>query len=294
MTVHGAKGLEAPIVWLIDATNKPKSENAYDVLVTWPTGAERPNHFSFLTTKDERGSRREKFIAEEKSIGEQEDSNLLYVAMTRAKQYLIVSGNTVGSGAGAWYESLAKAIPEAPPFSNHTEKPSEISKTVTSVEKQATLPTWLKQSVPHGTRLNENVDANRDYGLLLHSLLDAATRGAELTGDEQLVAHAKTILNAPHLAQFFDANRYLSASNEVNILNVEGTLLRIDRLVEFGDHVWVLDYKSVRSHSIHDAVLLLEYREQLLGYRRAVETIFPGKAVRCGLIFGDSVLQEIT
>ena len=296
MTVHGAKGLEAPIVWLIDATNKPKSQDGYDVLVTWPTGAQRPNHFSFVTTKNERGMRRDEFVAEETSIGQQEDSNLLYVAMTRAKQYLIVSGNTVGSGAGAgaWYESLTKAIPEAQPFVLHREKPSKISETVNSAEIQAMLPAWLTQSVPHGTRLNENADANRDYGIMLHSLLDAATSGAELDGDEPLIAHVEAILSAPHLAQFFDANRYVSASNEVSIVNAEGSLLRIDRLVEFADHVWVLDYKSVRSGSIHDAALLLEYREQLLGYRRAVEDIFPNKSVRCGLIFGDSVLQEIT
>ncbi|MEO7322791.1 MAG: UvrD-helicase domain-containing protein, partial [Burkholderiales bacterium] len=45
-----APDVEAPIVWIIDATTKPKSHEPYDVLVTWPTGAERPQHFSFLST----------------------------------------------------------------------------------------------------------------------------------------------------------------------------------------------------------------------------------------------------
>ena len=294
MTVHGAKGLEAPIVWLIDATCKPKSQDGYDVLVTWPTGAERPNHFSFVTTKDERGVGRDEFMAEEVNIGQQEDSNLLYVAMTRAKQYLIVSGNTVGSGAGAWYESLIPAMPEAQAFASFAEKPSDMLERVSSVEHPNTLPIWSTQLIPHGTRLEENVDANRDYGIALHGLLDMATSGAELVGDEQLIAHAEAILGAPHLAEFFDANLYISARNEVSIVNAEGTLLRIDRLVEFTDHVWVLDYKSVRSDFVQNAALMVEYRAQLLGYRRAVVDIFPSKSVRCGLIFGDAVLQEIT
>ena len=105
---------------------------------------------------------------------------------------------------------------------------------------------------------------------------------------------ALKILSAPHLARFFDAIRYLSASNEVSILSAEGSLLRIDRLVEFADHVWVLDYKSVRSDKIHDAKLMTEYREQLLAYRHAVEDIFPNKPVHCGFIFGDAVFLEVT
>ena len=158
------------------------------------------------------------------------------------------------------------------------------------VESPLERPAWLTQSIPCGIRLEQSKDVNRDYGIALHALLDAATSGAEWVGDAQLIAHAKAILSAPHLAKFFDANRYLSASNEVSILSAEGMLLRVDRLVEFADHVWVLDYKSARS----DTAVMTEYREQLRDYRRAVEDIFPHKPVRCGLIFGDAVLNEVT
>ena len=68
-----------------------------------------------------------------------------------------------------------------------------------------------------------------------------------------------------------------------------GMLLRIDRLVEFDDFFWVLDYKSSRD----DTARLGEYRNQVADYCRAVADVFPGKAVRGALIFGDASLLEV-
>jgi len=36
LTIHGAKGLEAPVVWLLDANASPRPGEAWDVLVDWP------------------------------------------------------------------------------------------------------------------------------------------------------------------------------------------------------------------------------------------------------------------
>jgi len=65
--------------------------------------------------------------------------------------------------------------------------------------------------------------------------------------------------------------------------------LRIDRLVEFDDGVWVLDYKS----SGLDTSRLDDYRQQVAGYRRAVAQVFPGRSVRGALIFADTTLVEV-
>ena len=69
----------------------------------------------------------------------------------------------------------------------------------------------------------------------------------------------------------------------------DGVLRRIDRLVEFDDAIWVLDYKSSGS----DTLRLGEYREQVSAYCQAVAGVFPGKTVHGGLIFADGVLVEI-
>lgn len=304
LTVHGAKGLESPIVWMIDATFTPKSRDAYDVLVTWPTGAERPDHFSFLSTKNERGVARESYLAEETAIAKQEEANLLYVAMTRAKQYLIVSGNRVGNGAGSWYEALASVLP---PSELPAMAPANIAvAAVADSAPKIDLPDWYAQSAAYGERKLSAADPNRDYGIQLHALLEAAHDGAvprmvatqvlknaDAAMRDALLKQANAILSAPHLRRFFDARHFRVARNEVGMLDREGNLLRIDRIVEFDDSVWVLDYKSAAAEGVRASALMADYRAQMLRYRRALEGIYSDKKLHCGVIFGDAVLEII-
>ena len=307
MTVHGAKGLESPIVWMIDATFTPKAPDAYDVLVTWPTASERPNHFSFLTTKSERGVARDAFIAEEAAITEQEDANLLYVAMTRAKQYLIASGNRVGTGKGSWYEALQSVITPSELLDAslpHTETPK--TQRELSAVRRTDPPRQHGEAIPHGTRKQFVADKNRDYGIKLHALLEIARDGEvtdamaaailqdiEIETRSSLLKQARAILRAPHLKQFFDPRRYLAARNEVNLIDGAGELLRLDRVVEFDESVWVLDYKSEGSVAGSASKFILEYRNQLLNYRRVLLQIYPGKSIRAALIFGDGRVEEV-
>src|SRR4030067_2952371 len=57
-TVHEAKGLEAPIVWLLDANAEKKNKEGNDVLLDWPTHEEGPVHFSLYTDQASRGKKR--------------------------------------------------------------------------------------------------------------------------------------------------------------------------------------------------------------------------------------------
>ena len=45
-TVHEAKGLEAPIVWLLDTNDVYQKTDSYGVLLDWPPDAQQPAHFS--------------------------------------------------------------------------------------------------------------------------------------------------------------------------------------------------------------------------------------------------------
>ena len=105
MTVHGAKGLEAPIVILPD-TAKPRRGLKATI---WPAGdaAVWPPASADLTPalqeiKDELEHKQEL-----------ERRRLLYVAMTRAENWLIIAG--AGKDAesdGGWYEMVSTALEE--------------------------------------------------------------------------------------------------------------------------------------------------------------------------------------
>ena len=88
-----------------------------------------------------------------------------------------------------------------------------------------------------------------------------------------LAAQAHTILSNSALARFFDPAFYQIAHNEIELFT-EGQLLRIDRLVVFENHVWILDYKRQLLDSERPA-----YRAQLNRYRQAVQCLFPDKAL---------------
>ena len=107
---------------------------------------------------------------------------------------------------------------------------------------------------------------------------DGATR-------EALLHHAQAILRTPHLQRFFDARHFLSARNEVSIIDDEGELLRIDRIVEFDNSVWVLDYKSAASKAARASAFMVDYRMQVLRYRRVMQNVYPDKALHCGVDF---------
>jgi ATP-dependent helicase/nuclease subunit A len=65
-------------------------------------------------------------------------------------------------------------------------------------------------------------------------------------------------------------------------VGIDGTTAILDRLVDDGATLWVVDYKT---HGRPDAVVLAErYRAQLAAYADAVRGVWPGREVRAGLV----------
>ncbi|MFL9926434.1 UvrD-helicase domain-containing protein [Herbaspirillum lusitanum] len=113
LTVHSAKGLEAPVVAILDANHSDPADDHVGILCDWPQDSDAPTHFSAFGRRSERGKARAHLFEAEEGFKQQEDWNLLYVAMTRAKQLLIVSGVAGTRGAleggmqnGSWYQRL--------------------------------------------------------------------------------------------------------------------------------------------------------------------------------------------
>jgi ATP-dependent helicase/nuclease subunit A len=303
-TVHEAKGLEAPIVWLLDANAKPPADKGFDVLVDWPTSAERPAHFSLYADKASRGAAREHYFEQDTALAATEDLNLLYVAMTRAKQALLVSGNG-NLIEGTWYDRIANAMKVT------AENPLLAVQAATPHHAETAQPLGLDERLakplPTGTRKVAPTDAQR-RGVWLHALLQHLApdsprpQAGEGLGErvalqqhlaipsaemDTLWQQVQQLLALPNLQRYFDPQHYHSACNEMPYVNASGELKRIDRLVEFDDEVWVLDYK------LGDSEDAARHRVQMQEYRTAMQAVYAGKTVRCALVFADGVLREM-
>jgi len=110
MTIHGAKGLESPFVIILDANHTVGAADHSGVLLEWSPNDRSPSHLS-MYTKAGLTSPRSQIREDEELISQNENWNLLYVAMTRAKQGLWISGvakesstnNPTGLDPKSWY-----------------------------------------------------------------------------------------------------------------------------------------------------------------------------------------------
>lgn len=93
MTVHASKGMEAPIVFLVDTFTADSDPKAWESIIEWPSDKDRPTHFLINPKKSDASELHIELLDKKAQRDAQEDANLLYVAMTRAKHMLIVSGS---------------------------------------------------------------------------------------------------------------------------------------------------------------------------------------------------------
>jgi ATP-dependent helicase/nuclease subunit A len=298
-TVHESKGLEAPIVWLLDANAEKKNKEGNDVLLDWPTHEERPLHFSLYTDIASHGKKRAPLFEQDAAQQAREEMNLLYVAMTRAQQVLVVSGSSKGEDkeekkkSPSWYDRIAAVIaqPVIDRTPNHSIQPAS--------GKDERVVVALPVILPTGKRAPRNT-VQQQRGIWLHALLQHLTQDGtadphelqqrlEIPASDFVVLwqQSRHLLTTPQLARFFDAQQFQSACNEMPYINAKGELKRIDRLVEFDDEVWVLDYKLGEIDGV------LRYRAQLLEYRSAMQTVYTSKTVRCALVFADGEFNEV-
>jgi ATP-dependent helicase/nuclease subunit A len=159
MTVHASKGLQAPVVILADSANRPTADRTQ---LFWmrdeTTGLDLP---IFCPRKDAHCEASRQFHAMMQARGTEEHHRLLYVAMTRAEDRLVVCGwesGGPGSATPSWheligrgFERLAAPVEETPgvwpetrrvlsaPQQRHVRAPEAVSRAAQAVP----LPSWI-------------------------------------------------------------------------------------------------------------------------------------------------------
>ena len=340
LTVHGAKGLQAPIVFLPDTMQMPMQP----VRLLW-TEADLPlwrAHKSWDAPPAERA------LAEALSRREAEYRRLLYVALTRAEDRLYVCGwrGKPTPPEGCWYNLVARGLAGAAGARSveidltvaaggdgwrgpgwRLESPQQTAPRFdpapTQLDLATPLPDWARHPPPPEptpTRplapsrprqadpaarspLGDGDGAGLLRGRLVHRLLQslpelapaarrAAARrflalplhGLDTQHQEALLAETLAVLDHPDFAPLFVPGS-LAEVPVVALLGDRALAGQIDRLVVTEDAVLIVDYKTLRPPPRDEAETPDAYLEQLAGYRAAIAAIYPGRTVRCALLW---------
>jgi ATP-dependent helicase/nuclease subunit A len=329
MTVHGAKGLEADIVFLPDTCTPPGASEPIawsgDVPL-WPPGGNAAQP----AVKAARDMARAREQAEYR--------RLLYVAMTRARDRLYVCGWTGKGGLkpGSWYALVEPALrsdpkavevetPDGPVW--RIDMPTTIvddpPRAPAAVRPAAPLPAWAQDKAapvepvpprplapsrpetepasvsPLGTDAGFGFLRGRLVHRLLQTLPDlpaadrqaAALRllarpayGLAPAQIEEIARETLTVLADPQFAPAFEGSAIAEAPI-VARLGARAIAGRIDRLAVRADGVFVVDYKTNRPPPASVADVSPVYIGQLAAYRAALAPLFPGRAIRCALLW---------
>ncbi|MES2412765.1 MAG: UvrD-helicase domain-containing protein [Pseudomonadota bacterium] len=310
LTIHGAKGLEAEAVLLLDTDTPERNADSMGVLIDWPGKAAAPQKFVFLVSESRPPACAVDMLEQEQAERAREELNALYVALTRARNTLVVSSIEphVGTTRSWWkrlYPFVAETsvppeaslsavgdqpedarflLPELPelPVSLQAQPPLEADSpgdTDSSRLGQAMhrLLEWgIRADIPAGSRAAAGVA--REFGLSAAQLTEAVAMAARIRGGEAAWAWDSAVVSWQ--------------GNEVELLH-QGQTLRLDRLVQRRDaghdgHWWVLDYKSA-----HQPQRSAQNVAQLQGYREALRAIYPGVEVKAAFLTAAGTLVEV-
>jgi len=344
MTIHGAKGLESPFVIILDANHTVGNSDHSGVLLEWSPSESSPSHLS-MYTKASLTSPRSQIREDEELISQNENWNLLYVAMTRAKQGLWISGvakesstnNPTGLDQKSWYaRALFGQLPTvepivAMPSAGATEKnaPQKNIQTPENFSIEDFQISWEEAKLSHQQQLQDIVsgatvkaiqaEADKapdpeilEEGVHFHKLLEFLVPqssksekspaipseqevmnwlGVNPAAAKRLLAHIQVVLNTPELQLYLSPGEWLQAWNELDIASEDGKSFRLDRLVEMGDHLAIIDYKL--SIPKQDSEMYGKYLKQLQNYQKELKRIRPDKENRAYLISSGGKIEQI-
>ena len=315
MTVHGSKGLEAPIVVLPECGKRDLQIRdeviMMDDLPVWkmPAAAQPAAMVSRLE--------------EMKAAQREESLRLLYVALTRAEKWLIVGASgdlhkegddwhqrveaamrtsgafaletPVGRGLrmehGSW--DLVEQTPAPSQPVDHTALPDFFSVPAPAVDAP---PETLSPSDLGGAKAlaGDGLDETtaKAYGTWVHHLLesgDGAPRGTPPTELNDALAQeaaqeAARVLNDPGLAHIFDPSSLaeVTVTATLGAHRLHGT---IDRLIVTPDLIHIIDFKSNRAVPPTPAQCPEGVLRQMGAYAHALSQIYPGRAQILGILW---------
>lgn len=325
LSVHAAKGLEAPVIFLADSANSPSNKKAYSTLIDWPAENDKPEYFLLTAAKNNLDEFSKTCIKEQDSFEQRENANLLYVALTRAKQMLFISGSEPKSKSHGWYEDICSAFNYTSKENQESvvleavgrdefivEQKKEAKKKVALISEDLSSPIKInidqvEISPSQQILLSSNKEANEGNtvrGVIMHQMLNYVSRhpenklsqfySAEMSNVNkkdlaQWWNECKGIITEKSLSNYFNPLNYDKTYNEVPIqFKDNGNMVYgiIDRLIIKDKNITIIDYKTHPYINNENISKIAEkYSPQMKLYEKGVQLLWPEYNVTSSLLF---------
>ncbi len=327
MTVHGAKGLEAPIVILPDCGRRINAVKD-DIVRMGETPV-------WKTASDEMPAAMAQVVDAIKETQNQERLRLLYVALTRAEKWLIVAaaGDLTKEG-DTWYQSVESALEaigtkpaivnglEVRRFETGTWDRGPLAADKLEKPQSVTVEPYFRQSAPPPADKRDSVsasdlggakalagDAGQDeetalaYGTLVHRFLehlsaapaeawpDLAKTLTTGTGPDtsRALEEAQAVLENPELSGLFtpDTLSEVAVTADLGGLRLHGV---IDRLVIEENRVLAVDFKTNQTVPGHPKDCPDGILRQMAAYAIALRQIYPDRHIETAVLWTNTCM----
>ncbi len=293
MTIHKSKGMQFPYVIVCERLGKPKTNNSNQFLEEY-SGTELTRLYCRMKNREVVDKDYARALDKEEAAKDHEETNVYYVAFTRAELGLIV----VAKDKKGMCEKLDLAPLEE----------GEIAPVISS-QKELSIPSVVIKSHAYGEQVQEIEEEPSDYeknndqeaihfGIALHkgleyqyayripkkSVLEYLNYHHGFYGlDHQALEESLELFENDAKIQALFKN--LALRGEVAFL-FEGVVSRIDVLLwDKGQNLYVLDYKSSQNYQ-------QSHKAQVSHYATFLQTQAPHFKIQAGIIYAHKRLLE--
>ncbi|MBC8038283.1 MAG: double-strand break repair helicase AddA [Rhizobiales bacterium] len=324
MTVHGAKGLEAPIVIMPDTVSMPdgRTQSSLMMIGEATTGTKMP---LWALPKRFASPGIASLKAAQRDDQSYEYRRLLYVAMTRARDELYVCGYRGRNDPAdeCWYNLVTSALlPEMRQTEDGSvwrlgDDPVFVREAPVVEMEKIEIPAWVLRApeaepgfslwsapshlgdVSSFPQVNSDRQQGLQRGASIHRILQLlpnvppAKRRDFVMGmiikaghDETAALRLLALTERSDLRDVFSTGG-LSEIPVVGWIKELGRTIsgRIDRLIFRQDEIVIVDYKTDRDWPAAPEFIKRSYRLQMAAYRAALRGMHSGTAVRCAILW---------
>ncbi|WRF41187.1 RecB-like helicase [Helicobacter pylori] len=293
MTIHKSKGMQFPYVIVCERLGKPKTNNSNQFLEEY-SGTELFRLYYRMKNREMVDKDYARALDKEEAVKNHEETNVYYVAFTRAELGLIV----VAKDKKGMHEKLDLAPLEegeiAPVISSQKEpsipsvliKPHAYGEQVQEIEEEPSdyEKNNDQEAINFGIALHKGLECQYAYRIPKKSVLEYLNYHHGFYGlDYQALEESLELFENDAKIQALFKN--LALRGEVAFL-FEGVVSRIDVLLwDKGQNLYVLDYKSSQNYQ-------QSHKVQVSHYAAFLQTQAPHFKIQAGIIYAHKRLLE--